>query len=140
MANQAEANRNDRRPEEAARASLQHQRREDEREARLKRNNNRTDGHYYDARHNDRSLGADGIQQFASRELAEQAGKTARSQDETDILLRPFLFSQISGHIGTEPSQDTSKEKVDSVEAAETGMRRRWTCGAKRYCSGRHLC
>src|SRR5262249_24696929 len=140
MANQAEANRSDRRPEEAARASLQHQRREDQRKARLKRNNDQTDAHHGDAANNDRSLRADGIQQFATRELAEQAGKTARGQDETDILLRPFLFRQISGHIGTEPSQDTGKEKVDSVEAAETGIRRRWAGGAKRSCSGGHLC
>src|SRR5262249_45388608 len=92
------------------------------------------------ARHNDRSLRADAIQQFASRELAEQAGETARGQGKTDIFLRPFLLGQISGHIGTEPSQNTGKEKVDSVEAAETGMRRRRTCGAKRYCSSRHFC
>jgi hypothetical protein len=140
MANQAEANRNDRRPEEAARASLQNQGREDQRKARLKCDDDRTDGHHCDARHDDRSLRADGIQQFASRELTEQAGKTARGQDEADIFLRPFLVSQISGHIGTEPSQNTGEEKVDSIEAAETGIRRRWTCGAKRYGSGRHLC
>src|SRR5262249_47872938 len=140
MANQAEANRNDRRPEEPARASLQHQGGENQRKARLKCNNDRTDGHYCGTRHNDRSLRADGIQQFASRKLAEQAGKTARGQDETDIFLRPFLVSQISGQIGTEPSQNTGEEKVDSVEATETGIRRQWTCGAKRYCSGRHLC
>ena len=140
MANQAEADRSDRRPEEAARDSLQHQGREDQRKARLKCNNDRTDGHHYDARHNDRSLRADGIQQFASRELTEQAGNAARGQNETDIFLRPFLVSEISGQIGTEPSQNTGKEKVDSVEAAETDIRRRWTCGAKRYCSGRHFC
>jgi hypothetical protein len=65
---------------------------------------------------------------------------TARSQDEADIFLRPFLVSQISGQIGTEPSQNTGKEKVDSVEAVETGIRRRWACGAKRCRGGRHLC
>jgi hypothetical protein len=140
MANQAEANRSDRRPEEAARASLQHQGREDQRKARLKRNNDRTDGHHYDARHNDRSLRADGIQQFASRELTEQAGKAARGQDETDVFLRPFLVSQISGQIGTEASQNTGKEKVDFVKAAEADSRRCWTCSAKRCRGGRHLC
>src|SRR5262249_56779882 len=111
-----------------------------EEKAEKKKKKTPTEAHCRAPRHNDRSLRADGIQQFASRKLAEQAGKTARGQDETDIFLRPFLFSQISGHIGTEPSQDTGKEKVDSVEAAETGKRRRWTCGAKRDCSGRHLC
>src|SRR5262249_45270175 len=112
---------------------------EDEGKAGIKEDNDRTDALLCGARHDDRSLRADGIQQFASRELTEQAGKTARGQDETDVFLRPFLVSQISGHIGTEPSQNTGKEKVDSVEATETGIGRRWTCGAKRYCSGRHF-
>src|SRR5262249_20648000 len=100
----------------------------------------RADGYHCGARHDERSLRADSIQQFASRQLAEQAGETARGQDEADVFLRPFLVSQISGQIGTEPSQNTGKEKVDSIEAAETDIRRRCTCDAERYCTGRHLC
>jgi hypothetical protein len=107
MANQAEANRSDRRHQEPARDSLQHQGRENQRKARLKCNNDRTDRHHCGARHDERSLRTDGIHQFASRELTEQAGETARGQDEADIFLRPSLVSQVSGHIGTEASQNT---------------------------------
>jgi hypothetical protein len=57
----------------------------------------------------ERPLRADQIQQFAAGDLSEQAGETARGQDEANVLLRPVLAGQISGHVGSEASQQTSK-------------------------------
>src|SRR6516225_1266475 len=54
----------------------------------------------------------------------KQASETARSQDETNVLLRPFLLGQINGHIRTETSQYSGIEKIDSVKAVQA--RTRW--------------
>src|SRR5262249_19548168 len=48
----------------------------------------------------------------------------ARGKDETDILLSPFLLSQINGYIGTETSQHGRIEKIDSVKTVQA--RTRW--------------
>jgi hypothetical protein len=49
---------------------------------------------------------------------------TARGEDEADILLSPFLLSQINGYIGTETSQHGRIEKIDSVNTVQA--RTRW--------------
>src|SRR5215472_8133716 len=69
-------------------------------------------------------LRADCIQQFATRHEGKQAGETARGKDEADILLSPFLLSQINGYIGTETSQHGRIEKIDSVKTVQA--RTRW--------------
>src|SRR5262245_23267805 len=131
MTDEAEANRSDGRPKKSARYSLQHQGGENERKSRFKRNDGRTDCPKGGAGHDQRSLRADDIQQFAAGDLTEQARETARSQDEADIVLRPFLVGEISGHVGAEPGRNTGNEKVDSVEATKTCMRRRGPCGGQ---------
>src|SRR5262249_38715495 len=50
---------------------------------------------------------------------------TARGEDEADVLLRPFLLSQINGYIGTETSQHGRIEKIDPVKAVQARTRRR---------------
>jgi CBS domain-containing protein len=67
------------------------------------------------------------VQALAS--LARQTADTLPSDAAT----------QKTGHIGTKPSQNAGNEKVDTVKAAETSIRRRWTCGAKRCRGDRHL-
>src|SRR5262249_55257755 len=106
---------------------------------RLKCEDDRTDGDDCGTRDDNRSLRADGVQQFAPGDLTEQARETTRGQHETDIFLVPFLVGEISRHIGTEPGEDTGNEEVDRVEAAETGRRRRRTSGAEQCCRKRHL-
>ena len=118
---------------------MQHERGENQRKSRLKCDDDRTDGNDCGARDDDRSLRADGVQQFAPGDLTEQARETARGQHETDIFLVPFLLGEISRHIRTEPGEDAGNEEVDRVEAAETGMRRRRTSGAERCRRNRHL-
>jgi hypothetical protein len=54
----------------------------------------------------------------------KQTSETARSQDEADVLLRPFLLGQINGHIRTETSQYSGIEKIDAVKAVQA--RTRW--------------
>src|SRR6266436_408111 len=66
----------------------------------------------------------DRIQQFAAGHEGKQASETTRGQNETDVLLRPFLLGQINGYIGTEASQHSSIEKIDPIKAVQA--RTRW--------------
>src|SRR6516165_6670173 len=54
--------------------------------------------------------------------MCKQTSETARSQDEADVLLRPFLLGQ--NHIRTETSQHSGIEKIDSVKTVQA--RTRW--------------
>ena len=113
------------------------QRGENQRKVRPNSNNECGDSNHAGAERCQSPLRADRIQQFAAGHEGKQTSETARSQDEADVLLRPFLLGQIDGYIGTETSQHGSVEKIDSVKAVQARTRWRGTSGV-RQCRNRY--
>src|SRR5215472_18725690 len=124
MTDYAKADGSDRWPKECARGSVKHQSSENHRKVRPNSNSECGDSNHDGAERCESPLRADCIQQFATRHEGKQAGETARGKDEADILLSPFLLSQINGYIGTETSQHGRIEKIDSVKTVQA--RTRW--------------
>src|SRR5262249_46455457 len=111
-------------PKECARGSVEHQGSENHRKVRPNSYSECGDSNHAGAERCQSPLRADCIQQFATRHEGKQAGETARGEDEADILLSPFLLSQINGYIGTETSQHGRIEKIDCVKTVQA--RTRW--------------
>src|SRR5262252_8596152 len=124
MTDYAKADGSNRWPKECARGSVEHQGSENHWKVRPNSNSECGDGNHDGAERCENPLRADCIQQFATRHEGKQAGETARGEDEADILLSPFLLSQINGYIGTETSQHGRIEKIDCVKTVQA--RTRW--------------
>src|SRR5262249_37866229 len=124
MTDYAKADGSNRWPKECARGSVEHQVSENHWKVWPNSNSECGDSNHDGAERCENPLRADCIQQFATRHKGKQAGETARGKDEADILLSPFLLSQINGYIGTETSQHGRIEKIDSVKTVQA--RTRW--------------
>src|SRR6516165_3800216 len=139
MANQAKANRSDRRSEKAAGYTLQHKSDEDQRQARPKCKYQGTDDHnarpdcYY------RSFGANFVQHFAARKLAKQCSHATCREHKAYLGLRPFLIGEISGDVGAETCQHGSEEKIDAVETIKARIGNRDICSTKGTRRDRHI-
>jgi hypothetical protein len=95
MTDYAKADGSNRWPKECARGSVEHQGSENHRKVRPNSYSECGDSNHAGAERGQSPLRADCIQQFATRHEGKQAGETARGEDEADILLSPFLLSQI---------------------------------------------
>ena len=112
MTDYAEADGSNRWPKERACGSVEHQASENHRKVRPNSNNECGDSNHGGAERCQSPLRADCIQQLATRHEGKQAGETARGEDEADILLSPFLLSQINGYIGTKPANMAALKKL----------------------------
>src|SRR5262252_4916727 len=124
MTDYAKADGSNRWPKECARGSVEHQGSENHRKVGPNSYSECGDSNHAGAECGQSPLRAECIQQFATRHEGKQASETARGEDEADILLSPFLLSQINGYIGTETSQHGRIEKIDSVKTVQA--RTRW--------------
>src|SRR5262245_60037738 len=124
MTDYAKADGSNRWPKECTRGSVEHQGSENHRKVRPNSNSECGDSNHDGAERCESPLRADCIQQFATRHEGKQASETARGKDQADILLSPFLLSQINGYIGTKTSQHGRIEEIDSVKTVQA--RTRW--------------
>lgn len=63
----------------------------------------------------------DGVEQFTT----QQAGETAGTEDEADVLLGPFFISEDERNIRTEAGLYSREKEIDAVEAAQARAGRR---------------
>src|SRR5262249_21463458 len=63
--------------------------------------------------------------------------ESTRAQNETDLLLCPFLTGQINGHIWTKACQYARKEKIERIKGVQARRARREIWGSGRRSDGR---
>ena len=126
MTDEAEADGGDRRPQEPAGQTLQHQRGEHDRKGRPKRDDQGAERNDACAQRNEQTFGAGGVEQLAARKLAQQAGKATGAQDQADVLLAPSFNRKQHGNERTEPGLHAREKEVKPVQTTQTGVGRRY--------------
>ena len=127
VSDEAEADRRDGRPEDAARRGMQRRSRQHGREDRPCRVDERAGGDQRDRDAGDAAHRTDGIDQSAARHLAHQGDDGRDRQDEADFDLSPLLRRQVDGDEGAEAGLhvgDKEDEPVEPLQAAPGGMGR----------------
>jgi hypothetical protein len=124
MADQAEADRGHRRTEHATCQRVQDRSRQHDREDRQRRIGQGGDADGDDGDAGDEALGAGGIDDGATRHLAEERDDARRRLHETDIELRPALPGEVDRHERAEAGLYVGDEKDEPIEPAQAARRR----------------
>ena len=132
MADKAQADRGDDRPQHAACRRVEDTGSHHDREIRPDRERKRaqTNRRHRECRHQPRR--AYRIDQRTAGHLAGQGDKPSRGQDQPDIELRPLMRGQIDRDERTKPGLNVRKEEGEPVKTARTRLRRRTRCCGRR--------
>ena len=132
MADKAEADRCDDRPQHAACRRVEDTGSHDHRETRPDRERKRAQTNRRDREPRNQTIRAYGIDERAAGHLAGQGDKSARGQDQADVELRPLVGGQIDRNERAQPSLNVGKEEGEPVKTTRTRVRRRTRCCGRR--------
>ena len=107
------------RPEKTSSRTLQHQGSEYEQKVRANCNDQRSACEHESAGADKEPFRPGNIEELPSRYLGEQSGNSGRTEDKTDVLLRPPSGSEKYRHEWSKAGQDSRNEEVDTIESAQ---------------------
>jgi hypothetical protein len=125
VADQSEANGNNRRPEHAAGDPLQHFCEGDRREAGPKAEDQDAQGYGQYSGPDQRSFRSHSIHKLTAWHLTKQTGGAANAQDKSDVLGGPPLGRQVGGGNRSKGGLHTGQKEVEPAQGKQTLLRRR---------------